>query len=215
MQLADIIGSVRRHWRVSVAFLLLAAVGLGIFLFTRKEVRGEDRFASSVLLLVPVRGKDAVIPAGVPPELLQGQAQLALSNSTTRAALRRAGIADEDRESVLFDFKTNFVPKTDTTSDDSGGRGDILTLTTTAGSKEQATRLSDAYANAYINARRLVVAQSDQIDERFPVRGSGETPAGPAVTTGQPDRRSPRARGAQPTVLLEPSDTASTCRLSS
>ena len=82
MQVVDIIGSVRRHWRVSVALLLLSGIALGVFLFTRKQVRGEDRWQSSVLLLVPTRGKDGAVPAGVPPELLQGQAQLALDPAT-------------------------------------------------------------------------------------------------------------------------------------
>lgn len=163
MQLADIIGSVRRHWRVSVAFLLIAVVGLGVFLFTRKEVRGNDRWSSSVLLLVPVRDKDGGLPAGVPPELLQGQAQLALSGSTTGDALKQAGLSERDREAVTFDFATNFTPKTgNATTDQSGGRGDILTLTTTAGSEDLATRLTDAYANAYTSTRRTAVAQSDQ-----------------------------------------------------
>ena len=65
MQVADIIGSVRRHWRVSVALLLLSGIALGVFLFTRKQARGEDQWQSSVLLLVPTRGKDGAIPAGV------------------------------------------------------------------------------------------------------------------------------------------------------
>ncbi len=82
MQLADIFGSVRRHWRVSVAMFLLSGIALGVFLFTRKQVRGGDRWQASVLLLVPTRGKDGALPAGVPPELLQGQAQLALDPKT-------------------------------------------------------------------------------------------------------------------------------------
>src|SRR6476469_9708450 len=107
MQLADIYGSIRRHWRVSVAMILLSGIGVGLFLFTRKQVRGEDRWSSSVLLLVPTRGKDGAIPSGVPPELLQGQAQLATDSTTITAALDNAKFTGGDRSNVTFAFKTN------------------------------------------------------------------------------------------------------------
>jgi Mrp family chromosome partitioning ATPase len=167
VQLADIIASVRRHWRVSVALLMLTAVGLGLFLFTRKEVRGDDKWQAQVLLLVPVRGKDAQLPPGVPPSLLQGQSQLALSKPVIRTALRRAGLSPDDESGVTFAFKTNFVPKdNNTTTDQSGGRGDILTLTVTAPSQNLAVRLGDRYSDAYIKARRDVVAQSKDSGRR-------------------------------------------------
>ena len=108
MQLADIYGSIRRHWRVSVAMILLSGIGVGLFLFTRKQVRGEDRWKSSVLLLVPTRGKGGTLPGGVPPELLQGQAQLALDSKTITSALDNAKLRGDDRHNVTFGFATNF-----------------------------------------------------------------------------------------------------------
>jgi Mrp family chromosome partitioning ATPase len=111
----------------------------------------------------------------VPPQLLQGQAQLALSKPVVRTALRRAGLSPEDLGGVTFAFKTNFVPKDNTsTTDQSGGRGDIITLTVTAPSQDLAVRLGDRYADAYIDARRDVVAQSKDSGRRG-ARASLET----------------------------------------
>lgn len=158
MQLSDVIGSVRRHWRLSVAMVLLSAAGLGAFLFTRKEVRGEDRWQASVLLLVPTRGRDGTLPEGVPPSLLQGQTQLALSTATTSAALTGAKLTETDRPNVTFGFASNFDPNADPKT--GTGRGDILTLTVTAPDRDTAIRLADSFASAYEASRRDVVARS-------------------------------------------------------
>jgi Mrp family chromosome partitioning ATPase len=155
MQLADIIGSIRRHWRVSVALLLLSGIALGVFLFTRKQVRGEDRWEASALLLVPTRGKDGSLPGGVPPELLQGQAQLAFAATTLEAAYNGAGIKPEDRADVTFAFASNFDPSSTKpgSNNSATGRGDILTLRVTAPSEQTAVKLSQSYADAYRAAR--------------------------------------------------------------
>ncbi len=163
MQFADVIGSVRRHWRVSVAMFLLSIIGLGVFLFTRKQARGSDKWQAQVLLLVPVRGKDGALPAGVPAELLQGQAQIALSSETTAAAMDAAGIKGDDRDRVTFGFKTNFDPSATAgkTGNQTTGKGDILTLTVTAPEQAQAVKLIDAYSDSYSNARRKKVGEDD------------------------------------------------------
>ncbi len=165
MQVADIIGSVRRHWRVSVALLLLSGIALGVFLFTRKQVRGEDRWQASVLLLVPTRGKDGSIPSGVPPELLQGQAQLALEPATTTAAMNNAKLQGGDRSSVSFGFRTNFDPASTTkTGSNSGatGRGDILTLSVEAPDEAMAVKLVQGYADAYRTRRADAVGEDER-----------------------------------------------------
>ena len=92
MQLVDVFQSVRRHWRVSLAILVLTGACLGLFLFTRNEVRDPDRWRGGVQLLVPARNKDGVLPEGVPPGLLQGQGVVALSEETRSDALQRAGL---------------------------------------------------------------------------------------------------------------------------
>ena len=165
MQLIDIIGSLRRHWRVSVALLLLTGIAVGVFLFTRKQVRGADRWETSVLFLVPTRAKDGAIPTGVPPELLQGQAQLALSTDTIAAALKGAGLSEKDRGDVTFDFTSNFNSSTDPKKS-AAGRGDILTLTVTAPEQAVAVRLAESYATAYQASRSKTVATDEEASTR-------------------------------------------------
>lgn len=164
MNLADVTGSLRRHWRLSVAMVLLSILGLGLFLFTRKQVRGDDRWQSSVLLLVPTRGKDGTLPAGVPPELLQGQAQMALAPETVAGALDGARITGSDRRDVTFGFKTNFDPSAvaNKTGNQSTGRGDILTLTVSAPDRTTAVTLVQSYADVYKQQRSKKVKQDEQ-----------------------------------------------------
>lgn len=146
MQLADVIRSLRHHWRASVALVALTGVALGVFLFTRNETREPERWEASVQLLVPHRSEDGELPEGVPPQLLQGQQTVALSPETTDAALDAAGLSDDDRGSVTFDFS-------------SSERGDIHTVTVTGPTEEQAEALANSYAAAYQEARRDLVAE--------------------------------------------------------
>src|SRR4051794_8696259 len=82
MELADIVGSIARHWKVSVCILAASATLLAIFLVTRNEVLPETRYQSSVLVLIPAPDSKGVRPANVPPVLLQGQQSLAGLQST-------------------------------------------------------------------------------------------------------------------------------------
>jgi Mrp family chromosome partitioning ATPase len=145
VQLADVISSLRRHWRASVGIVVLVAVGLGVFLFTRSETRDPDRWLASVQILVPARDENGELPEGVPPMLLQGQSTVALSAETTGAAVLAAGLNESDQDEVTFDFASN-------------ERGDIFTLTVTAPTREESAALSDSYASAYVAARRNAVA---------------------------------------------------------
>ena len=158
MQFVDVIRSVQRHWRVSLGILLLTVVGLGAFLVTRSEVRDPDRWRGAVQLLVPARDKDGVLPEGVPPSLLQGQGVVALSAETTGQALQAAGLSASD--DVAFGFTSNEA-------------GDILTLSATAPTSEEAIRLADSFADSYTEKRsRSVSSGSD--DRRTNARGGLE-----------------------------------------
>lgn len=159
MQLADVIGSVRRHWRVSVAILLLAGIGLGLFLFTRTEVRGEDRWTASIRLLVPVRDQDGNLPPGVPPSLLQGQAAVALSGGVTGAAMKAAGLGEGSRGDVAFAYTTNGPPNGQVPPGKKAedfGRGDLVTLAATTGNEALSQKLVQAWSDSYQSARRTV-----------------------------------------------------------
>lgn len=164
MNPADVIGSIRTHWRVSVALILLSGIGLTAFLYARKQVRGEDRWQTSVILLVPTRGKDGAPPSGVPPQLLQGQAQLALAPDTIATALDGAALAGTDRNDASFAFKTNFDPSSvaNKTGNQTPGKGDLLTLTVVTRDRSASIKLADAYAAAYQTARGKVVGEGER-----------------------------------------------------
>jgi succinoglycan biosynthesis transport protein ExoP len=146
VQLADIITSFRRHWRAAVGSVVLVAVALGLFLFLRDQTRPADRWEASVQILAPARDEEGNVPEGVPPMLLQGQSTVALGSEVTDDALSAAGIAEDARDDVTFDFGTS-------------ERGDIYILTVTAPTEEGARALAESFGSAYINARRAVVAQ--------------------------------------------------------
>jgi succinoglycan biosynthesis transport protein ExoP len=145
VQLADIITSFRRHWRAAVGSVVLVAVALGLFLFLRDQTRPADRWEASVQILVPARDQDGTLPEGVPPMLLQGQSTIAGGSEVTDNALAAAGIGEDARDDVTFDFGTN-------------ERGDIYILTVTAPTEEEAQAVANSYASAYIDARRTSVA---------------------------------------------------------
>lgn len=146
MQLADILASIKRHARLALAICLAAVLGLGIFLFTRQEARGGDRYQARVQLLVPARSlEDGTFPEGVPPSLTTGQAAVALSGEVTQAALAASGVPAEQWDDVSFDFTRNEA-------------GDILTLTATADDSDQAVATVEAWISTYNTSRRDTAA---------------------------------------------------------
>ncbi|HEX9766537.1 MAG TPA: hypothetical protein VGA36_07215 [Nitriliruptorales bacterium] len=145
MQLVDVIRSLRRHWRASLAILLLSGVSLGLFLFTRSETRDPDRWKATIDVLVPAREEDGTLPEGIPPSLLHGQAAIALSGDTTGDALARAGLDESARDDVEFGYSTSEL-------------GDLINLTVTAPTRDDAVALAEGYASAYTSTRRQTVS---------------------------------------------------------
>ena len=123
MELADIVNSLRLHWRVSVAIVLLTIGGLAAFLTTRKTIRPRARYRVSVDVLVPAIDSKGNRPEGVPPSLLQGQSRLALSTATESDALRAAKIPAQGRAGIQFFFS---------------GTGDTLSLGASASDPDTA-----------------------------------------------------------------------------
>jgi Mrp family chromosome partitioning ATPase len=150
VQLADVITSFRRHWRAAIAAVVLVGVGLGLFLFLRDQTRPPDRWEASVAILVPARDDQGIVPEGVPPMLLQGQEAVALSGRVTSDALARAGLGeDASDDDVTFEYSIN-------------ESGDIIGLTVTAPTEEQAQAIADGYGSAYRAARRRTVADGSR-----------------------------------------------------
>lgn len=145
MQLADVVKSLRLHWRAGISILLIAGLGFALFIITRKQVQPAKRYRVDVQLLVPAIDKNKGRPAGVPPTLLQGQNFRALSPNTENAALDHAQVLSKDRHLVDFAFAINDTQ-------------DIITLSVTTSNAVLTNSVARAFAAAYLATRQETVA---------------------------------------------------------
>jgi Mrp family chromosome partitioning ATPase len=126
-----------------VAVILLTGVALALFLITRKQVAPARRYRATLQLLVPAIDSQGNRPEGVPPNLLQGQQQKALSSTTQAAALDLARIPADQRKKFQFNFTA---------------AGPIVTLSVTADNAKTATAVTAAFRTAYVGTRAKSVA---------------------------------------------------------
>lgn len=145
MELADVVKSLRLHWRVSVACVLLGVVGLALFLVTRNQVRAANRYKVEVALLVPAISAQGGRPKDVPPSMLQGQNRVALSPTVEKAALKDAKLSKKDSRGITFSFQAASTSPT-------------ITLGATARDPKIATKVAVAFQRAYVGTRRDSVA---------------------------------------------------------
>jgi Mrp family chromosome partitioning ATPase len=153
---ADLVEAVRRHKRIVIAAVLLAAIVAGLYVFTRRETRPPDKFRAVANVQIPApapSSRNAPQPAviassNVPAKLLRGQPQMALSSAVRGKALADAGIPKNDT-SVTFAAELN-------------DSADTITLTVTGTDGEAINKLIDKYVEAYGEARRVVSAQTIQ-----------------------------------------------------
>ena len=155
MQFVDVINSVRRHWRLSVALAVLVGLALAGFLVTRSQTRAPDRWRSSVQVLIPYRDEEGQlpedVPQDVPPRLLQGQTDLALSSATTERALQLSGMDESEWDDAEFEVEISEL-------------GDIVTLSATTHDEAQSLELAASFGTAFMQGRRGDVAQGLQQD---------------------------------------------------
>jgi capsular polysaccharide biosynthesis protein len=144
LELADILRSLRRRWKISVAVLLLTGVVIAVFSFTREDVEPPPRFAASVDVLLPGRDEKGNLPSGIPARLFFGQATLAAQARTE--ALNSADVPVDQRAAVAFDYSTNET-------------GELVTLRATAPDAALASSVSQSWAEAYIGARAKAVSE--------------------------------------------------------
>lgn len=144
MQLADVIRSIRRHWKVSASLMAASVLVLAIFLVTRNEVLPETEYQASVQVLIPAPDDKGIRPEGVPPVLLQGQISLASGSSTREAAFDIAGLKPDERQQVRFAASQSATL-------------DIMTLSARAGSPDLASKAANGLAAAYTDARSSTV----------------------------------------------------------
>jgi len=199
VEFSDAVKSLRLHWRLSLAIMLAAVVALGAFLLTRNTVRAPNRYKVSEDLLIPAIDSKGVRPQGVPPSLLQGQQQMALSSTTEKAALADAHLSAKN--GVKFDFGIN-------------NSHDIATLSATAHDKKTAQKAVSGYLTAFGQARQRLVANAATgaqqqaafaivaLENSLSKTQAAITRADPALLATLP--RQPVAKGKDPTADLPP-----------
>ena len=158
MDLRELTDAVRRHIRIVVAVVVLAAVVAGLFVVFRKETRPPDKYRAVATVQIPARAAlisgdrptqpAAEVPQGMPGQLLRGQTSMALSSPVRLKALSGAGIPANDT-SVSFGAALN-------------GIGDTITLSVTSNSAETTKKVIGSYVQAFQEARRAVSAQAIQ-----------------------------------------------------
>ena len=94
MQLKDVGVSLRRHWLIALVILLTTPIVAGVYLFNNRGTAAPPaRYTTSADMLIPAKDKNGMRPPGVPPTLLQGQVDLALSGENSRGRARRGPIS--------------------------------------------------------------------------------------------------------------------------
>ena len=160
MDLSELVEAVRRHKRIVIAAVLLAAIFAGLYVYTRREARPPDKFRAVANVQIPAptpSNRNAPQPAvvassSVPAKLLRGQPQMALSSAV--------------REKALSDTR---IPKNDTSATFAAqlnDSADTITLTVTGTDGEAIGKLIGNYVEAYGEARRAVSSQTIQATQQ-------------------------------------------------
>jgi Mrp family chromosome partitioning ATPase len=159
VDLAELVEAVRRHKRIVIATVLVATIVAGLYVFTRREARPPDKFraVANVQIPAPAAPRNApqpavVAPSGIPPQLLRGQPQMALSSAVREEALSATEIPANDT-SVSFAAQLN-------------DSGDTITLTVMGTDGDAIGKLIGNYVQAFAEARRAVSAQSIQSNQQ-------------------------------------------------
>jgi hypothetical protein len=158
VDVSELVDAVRRHIRIVVGAVVLAAVVAALYVVLREETRPPDEFRAEANVQIPSRpaviGGDrptqpaVVAPEGMPGQLLRGQDSMALSAPVREQALSTSGIPVNDT-SVIFEAELNSI-------------GDTITLSVTSNSAETTNAVIGNYVTAYLDARRAVSAQAIQ-----------------------------------------------------
>lgn len=141
MNINEVGASLRRHWPVVVVIIALIPLVMVGYLVNRDVIRPPDRFTTSADILIPARDEGGFAPEGVPPVLLQGQLDLARSDTVRDTALREAGVDPDSAEGIGFDASL----EKDAT---------IMQLSVAGPEPELAAKLLDSYVESYKNGRR-------------------------------------------------------------
>jgi Mrp family chromosome partitioning ATPase len=171
--------------------MLLAVIALAVFLVTRKSVRPADRYQVGVDVLIPAVDSKGARPQGVPGNLLQGQAELALSKNTEDKALDIANVPKKERSDIEFGFADHGNAAA---SSCTGNCSNVVTLSATANDSKTANNVANAFQAAYSQARAKTVADSAKSSQ-------DSTLAGIKLLTDKLIATNQSIRKADPTLL--------------
>jgi hypothetical protein len=146
LELADILSSIRRRWRIVAGVILLTVAVIAAFYVTRKQVEPTPRYRSDVRVLVPTRDEDGKLPSDIPETLFFGQAAIAQSAEVHTKALDAARVPEDRRGGIGFGYSA-------------GQTGGLLTFSVTAHDENTAGAVSRAWADTYVKARGQEVAK--------------------------------------------------------
>jgi Chain length determinant protein len=156
VDLSELLDAVRRHLRIVIGMVLLAALVAALYVVFRRETRSPDTYRAVANVQIPSR--PAVItgnrptqpaseaPPGMPGELLRGQDSLARSEAVREEALSKAGVPTNDT-SIVFEATLNDIR-------------DTITLAVTSSTAETTNKVVGGYVEAFIDARRNISAQA-------------------------------------------------------
>jgi Mrp family chromosome partitioning ATPase len=143
VELTDAVRSIRRHWRLAIAIMLLAVAGLGAFSSLTGGIIPADRWRASAELLVTARDSRGARPEGVPASLLS-PLRAANTSENARSIAEALGISRNDLQLHAFTNET----------------GDVVTLQAVAPSQHLADDARNLYILNYLAARRLASQES-------------------------------------------------------
>lgn len=145
MQISDVGASLRRHWAIAVIILAAIPLVMTAYFINRDVIRPPARYTTSADILIPAReAKSHDSPSGVPPVLLQGQRELAISRAVKDVAVQAADLNPDVDNGLVFEAALN----PDLT---------IMTLSVSAPNPELASTVLNRYIEAFETGRRQSV----------------------------------------------------------
>jgi hypothetical protein len=156
VDLRELLDAVRRHIRIVIAMVLLAALVAALYVVFRRETRPPDRYRAVANVQIPARPNavrnapqpESEAPPNMPAKLLRGQDSLARSGAVREQALSNSGVPVNDT-SVIFDAALNDTK-------------DTMTLSVTSTTAETTNEIIANYVAAFADARKAVSAEDIQ-----------------------------------------------------
>jgi len=145
VRVRDVVGAVRRRWRLVIAIFLLAAVADGIFILNRRSEIRPTRYTSTVTVRIAPKPAEREerndrrdTTTTVPEISIGGPTRFALGPNVRAQAIKTSAVPQSQ---AGFTATTNPA-------------GDLLRLNAYANTPRDARNLARAWANSYITARR-------------------------------------------------------------